>query len=156
MKVKELILTMGCHEKQFNALYRELASEFSISDCGLWVLYYVLITDEGISQQELQELMMFPKQTINSAVSALVKKGLIWLEVIPGTKNRKKILLTEKGKVFTDRTVSKILNAEISSVKKLGVEKMQQYLILQEEYLKILQEQFREEGLTADEQTKSS
>ena len=151
MKIKELIHTMGRHEKQFNAIYRELAAGFSISDCGLWVLYYILIKEEDISQQDLQDLMMFPKQTINSAVSSLVKKDLIRLEVIPGTKNRKRILLTEAGKAFTENTVSKVLSAEINSVKKFGIDKMQEYLALQEEYLEILREQFGKEGLTANE-----
>ena len=59
----------------------------------MWALYYLQNAEEQLSQQDLIELMLFPKQTINSAVSALVKKGYVTLEMIPNTKNRKRFLI---------------------------------------------------------------
>ena len=99
----------------------------------MWILYYVSIAEEDISQQELQELMMFPKQTINSAVSGLVKKGYVSLEMIPGTRNRKRILLTKEGEAFTENTVGKLVKAEINAMSEMGDEKMQQYIELHDE-----------------------
>ena len=64
----------------------------------MWILYFLASSDEDISQQELIEMMMFPKQTINSSVKTLSEKGLLTLEMIPGTRNKKRILLTEGGR----------------------------------------------------------
>lgn len=144
---REFIRSMSSQEKKFDALYRNLASSFGIPDCGMWILYYILITEEDISQQELQELMMFPKQTINSAVTGLVKRGYIELEMIPGTRNRKKIILTKSGKAFAEETVGKMIAAETRAISDMGEKKMKQYIRLHDEYFALLEEKFEKEGL---------
>ena len=144
---REYIRSMSSQEKKFDALYRNLASSFEIPDCAMWVLYYVLIAGKDVSQQELQELMMFPKQTINSAVTGLAKRGYIELEMITGTRNRKKIILTKSGKEFTEETVEKMIAAETKAISDMGEKKMKQYIRLHDEYFALLQEKFEKEGL---------
>ena len=150
-KTRQFIMDMSSQEKKYGALYREIASSFGIPDCGMWVLYYVLISENDISQQELQELMMFPKQTINSAVTGLVKRGYIELEMIPGTRNRKKIILTKFGRDFTEKTVVKMITAETKAISDMGENKMKQYIRFHDEYFALLKERFEQEGLIANE-----
>ena len=152
-KTKEYIVNMSRQEKQFGALYRSLSASFGISDCGMWILYYLLIADEDISQQELMKLMMFPKQTINSAVTVLVKKGFIELEMIPGTRNRKKIMLTSEGAAFAEDTVNRVLSAETRAIARMGDKQMKQYIALHDKYLEVLKNEFSEEGLVSDGST---
>lgn len=64
---EEYLTEIGTQEKQFDALYRGAASLFGLPDCSMWVLYYLVSAEGDISQQDLIEKMMFPKQTINSA-----------------------------------------------------------------------------------------
>lgn len=49
-----------------------------------------------------------PIQTVNSAVNKLVKNEFVVLEVIPDTKNRKKVVLTEKGRKRVESTFRRI------------------------------------------------
>ena len=108
---------------------------------------YNSIRFRKLISEELQELMMFPKQTINSAVTGLVKRGYIELEMIPGTRNRKKIILTKSGKAFAEGNVGKMIAAETRAISDMGEKKMKQYIRLHDEYFALLEEKFEKEGL---------
>ena len=89
----------------FSSLYRGVSTSCGLSDCQFWALYYLISTEDPITQQDLVNLMLFPKQTINSAVAGLVQNGYVILEMIPGTRNRKKLILTHKGRELAGKTV---------------------------------------------------
>lgn len=44
---------------------------------------------EEYSQQDICNAWSLSKQTVNSIVSNMVKKGYVYLEMVPGSKNRK-------------------------------------------------------------------
>ena len=138
---------LGRTEKQFDSLYREAAAEFGLSHCAMWVLYNIANSAEPLSQQDLVDIMMFPKQTINSAVMGLSESGLVTLEPIPNTKNRKRILLTDKGQELAKETVVKLTNAELRAVAAMGEEKMKQFVTLYCEFFDDLKSGFEQEGL---------
>ena len=144
---EEYITEIGMQEKQFDALYRGASSSFGLPDCSMWVLYYLASTADDISQQDLIEKMMFPKQTINSAVTTLAGKGLVELAMIPGTRNRKKITLTDEGRKLAESTVLKMRQAECRAVESMGKDKMAQYIELYHEFFDSLQHEFQKEGL---------
>lgn len=134
-------------EKQFSSLYREVSGAFGMPECAFWVLYFVVSADKPLSQQELVGKMMFPKQTVNSAVSALVKNGYAKLDMLSGTRKRKEIILTDSGKTLAEQTVKALLRAELNAVRRFNSEKMECYLGLQGELLKFLREEFTRTGL---------
>lgn len=144
---EEYLKEIATQEKQFDALYRGAASLFGLPDCSMWVLYYLVSAEGDISQQDLIEKMMFPKQTINSAVTTLAGKGLVELAMIPGTRNRKKITLTAEGKKLAENTVMKMRCAECRAVESMGKEKMSQYIGLYHDFFTRLQSEFEKEGL---------
>ena len=147
MKTEEYLLNIGRQEKQFDALYRNAGALFGLPDCAMWVLYYLSSSDQELSQQDLIEKMMFPKQTINSAVAGLSKKGLVELTMISGTRNRKKITLTEVGKVLTENTVDRMFQAECRAVEQMGTERMTTYMKLYRDFFTCLQQEFQKGGL---------
>ena len=149
-KEKAFLMNISTQEKQFDALYRGVASRFMMSDCAMWVLYFLISSDDLLTQQDLIEKMMFPKQTINSAVMNLVKKGLVELQMIPGTRNRKNIILTATGNQIAHNTVEKMRKAEERAAASLGEDKMERYAELYQEFFTALQREFQKEGL-ADE-----
>ena len=149
-KEKAFLMNISTQEKQFDALYRGVASRFMMSDCAMWVLYFLISSDDLLTQQDLIEKMMFPKQTINSAVMNLVKKGLVELQMIPGTRNRKNIILTATGNQIAHNTVEKMRKAEERATASLGEDKMERYAELYQEFFTALQREFQKEGL-ADE-----
>ena len=144
---EEFLTEIGKQEKQFDALYRDVSSSFGLPDCSMWVLYYLASTADDISQQDLIEKMMFPKQTINSAVTALAGKGFVELSMIPGTRNRKKITLTDEGKKLSESTVLKMRQAECRAVERMGKDKMAQFTSLYHDFFNRLQIEFEKEGL---------
>ena len=134
-KAKYYLLEINAQEKRFGALYRQAAVTFGLPECAMWVLYFLISADEPLTQQELTERMMFPKQTINSAVSSLSQKGYLELRTIPEMRLRKQIVLTNDGKELARSTVRKMRMAEEQAVKTMGQEKMEQYIALHDEFL---------------------
>ena len=150
-RTRACLAEMGRQDKLFAALYRQAASAFGVSECAMWVLYFIHTADGPITQSELIELMMFPKQTINSAVSALTRKRYVVLEPIPATRNRKNVLLTPAGAAVARSTVERLITAEEHAVAAVGVEKTQHYIGLRDEFLKALQTEFTREGVLDDD-----
>ena len=134
-------------EKRFGAVYRQAAAAFDLSECAMWVLYFLTAADEPLTQQDMIEQMQFPKQTVNSAVSGLVRKGYIQLQAIPGTRNRKNLVLTGPGAAIAENTVKKLRAAEERAANQLGMERMAQYVALHEAFLGVLREEFMKEGI---------
>ena len=64
----EYLRQMAIHEKRFDAMYQEAGAGFSLPDCSMRVLYFLIFSVEPITQQDLIEEMMFPEQTISSSV----------------------------------------------------------------------------------------
>ena len=146
-KTKEYLSEMNAQEKRFGALYRQAALTFGLSECAMWVLYFLIVADKQLTQQELGEKMMFPKQTINSAVAGLVQKGLLKLLPAPNSRSRKQLLLTPDGEELARNTVKKMRTAEERAVKALGQEKIEQFIALHDEFLTHLYSEFELKGI---------
>ena len=147
MDNKEYLLQIAAQEKQYAGLYRTIGSKLDLPDCTMWALYYLVSSDEPLTQQDLIEKMMFPKQTINSAIMNLVKNGYVELQVVPGTRNRKTILMTEAGRKLAEDTVKRMYEAELRAVGNMGEEKMERFSKLYSEFFDALHSEFRKEGL---------
>ena len=145
---KDYLTQIARQEKQFDALYRRVGVRFGLPDCTMWVLYFLISAEGNITQQELIGKMMFPKQTINSAVMNLDKKGFVTLRIVPGTRNRKTITLTKSGRELAKNTVERMLKAELYAVNAMGAERISQYIELYHVFYNYLQEEFRKEGLS--------
>lgn len=146
-ETKEILRSMGRQEKQFEGLYRSLASVFQFPDCSMWIMYYLAMEKTPLTQHELIDRMMYSKQTIHSAVSWLVKKGWVRLETNPSSRSSKFVILTDEGKQVAEETVCRILSAEAKAVDTVGKEKMEQFIDLQEELGNQFLSAFQAEGL---------
>lgn len=93
--------------KESDHIYSSLASKLGLSDTAFWVLYAISHAEEPMTQYDLCSDFFFPVQTIHSAVNGLRREGLIKLQGIPGTRNRKAILLTERGEEYVATTINK-------------------------------------------------
>ncbi len=143
-KAKDYLLEINAQEKRFGALYRQAAVRFGLSECAMWVLYFLISTNKPLTQQELTEQMMFPKQTINSAVSNLAKKGYLELQIIPEMRSRKQIFLSSEGKKLAEQTVKKMCIAEERAVKAMGAKRMELYIALHDVFLNHLYSEFEQ------------
>lgn len=143
MDITNFIKQIEQQHKEQDALYHEVALKYSLSDTVMWVLYILCRSEEPLTQQGLCQQGYLPKQTINSAVNSLVKKGMVQLEVIPGTRNQKKIVLTDEGKAFSEKTIHNLISAEKQAYKNLSDEEREIYLKLTSKITASLREEFK-------------
>ena len=134
-KSKDYLSEMNALEKRFGALYRQASLQFGLSECAMWVLYFLISSDEPLTQYELGNQLMFPKQTINSAVISLAQKGYLELRTVPEKRSTKQIVLLPEGEQLALNTVKKMRTAEERAVKALGQEKIEQFIALHDEFL---------------------
>ncbi len=143
LDIKEQLYSLNKMSKKSVALYHKIALSIGVSDSALGILYALLVAETPCSQYDLCSDWSIPKQTINSAVSVLQKKGLISLSPVAGTKNKKDITLTDAGKKFAENNVGKLREAELLAFAELTPEERKIYLRLNQKYNQSLTENLK-------------
>jgi len=138
---------MGREDSRYDALYRRVYTAFGLAPCATWVLYFLLASENGLTQHEIAGMMMFPKQTVNSAVARLANVGMVEFTAMDESRKKKCIRLTAAGRDHADQTVNRLLQAEIRATRKLGEEKMNALSDLRAEYLELLKAEFERDFL---------
>ncbi|MDO4851079.1 MAG: MarR family transcriptional regulator [Actinomycetota bacterium] len=146
-RTRSILDEMARCDHAFNSLYRDAARAFGLSEAAMWVLYSVDASDGPVSQRELAGTMGISKQTVNSAVASLETKGLVELHPVPGTRNRKDIVLTGSGAVLASRTVRHLREAEMRAVEMLGEDKARLFVDLHVEFVSALRQELLKEGI---------
>ena len=129
-KLEQQLQVLNRLYKESDHIYSRLAAKLGMTDTTFWVLYAVAHSEEPMTQNDLCNDFFFPVQTINSAINNLKKNGLLELQVIPGTRNRKAIILTEKGKIFVTNTINKADEIEKNAFLLFNEEERELYLSL--------------------------
>ncbi|MCI5796826.1 MAG: MarR family transcriptional regulator [Ruminococcus sp.] len=127
-KLKEQLKLLCRLDKEVDDIYSNIAAHFGMPDTEFWILYAVSHSQGEVTQKDLQKEFLFPVQTINSAIGKLIKKDLVELRVIPKTKNRKEILLTEKGAKFVKNTIDKVDEIECNALSLFDENERKQFL----------------------------
>ena len=141
--IKRQVDVLNQRIKQFNSLYRIAAREAGICD-GEVCIWSILLSTEEYSQQDLCNLLSRPKQTVNSLISSLIKRGYVFLEHVPGTRNRKVIRLTEEGQNYGRSRVMWIFEAEQRVMEETDPEEIQALISMLEKYIRHLKREFTE------------
>ena len=81
-QVYDLLEITNRQFNECNALYHAAAQRCGLSDAAFWTLYALVTSCEPLTQNRIAADWALPKQTLNSAVAAMVKKGLV--ELFPG------------------------------------------------------------------------
>lgn len=109
-----------------NALYHAAAQRCGLSDAAFWTLYALVTSCEPLTQNRIAADWGIPKQTLNSAVAAMVKKGL--LALCPGKG-------AHSGKIVT-------LTAEEKAIRAFGLASAEEMHRLAQRHLECLQREF--------------
>lgn len=128
MNIANFIQQIELQRKEQDALYHSVAVKFGLSDTAMWVLYLVSETDDDLTQQDLCKQSFYAKQTINTAINSLVKNGFVELIPIPGTRNHKKVHLTDAGRALVESKINRLKIAEQNAYGKLTEAELQSYL----------------------------
>lgn len=144
-RIKKQQGILNQQEKELTAIYRSAAIKYGISDSELWVWYALLVLGGEYSQQNICDIWSLPKQTVNSVIANLTKKGYVYLEAVPGTRNRKIIRLTEEGKAFGENRVLHIYEAETRAIEKMPEQELMTFIALMGKYITLLREEINKE-----------
>lgn len=143
-KTKQHLEVMNQQIKELAGIYHQAAVRLGISDNEFWVWYTLIVMGEEYSQQEICEIWSLPKQTVNSVVANMVKKEFIKLEVVPGTRNRKLLRLTDIGKSYGEAIVRPVFEAEYRTIARLSEQERQVCVSLMGKYIRYLKEELHE------------
>lgn len=149
-KLRGHLLVLNNIEKKLNSLYHEKAAELGISDTALWILHTLCDTEEIYTQYDFCEAWMYPRQTVNTAISYLVKTGYITLTVLPGTRNRKAISLTDGGKQFCREKIRPLHEAERRAYGGMTEEELATFAKLRQKQLSLIEKEFHRNHENAD------
>lgn len=142
--IKDQIDTINQRLKELNSLYHTAAIKSDITDGEISIWSVLLESDRKYSQQDISDLLFLPKQTVNSIISNLVKKGFVYLEHVSGTRNRKVICLTETGRDYGESKVRWIFQAEERALEQTDPEQVQVCIEMIEKYISHLKREFDE------------
>ena len=108
--------------KEIAGLYKNCSGNLGVSENELWIWYTLIAMQEEYSQQDICNAWSLSKQTVNSIVLNMIKKGYVYLEMVPGSKNRKIICLTEEGRKFGEKVVHRLVIAEQKAFERIPLE----------------------------------
>ena len=122
--------------------YNELASKVGLSYNQMLILYY-LQSHNNVTQKNIVNDMLIPKQTINTILNNWINAGYISFEN-KLTKKNKIILLTELGKKELEPKITFVMDKEAIILERLG--DVTKSLVLSNlNYLKIMKEVIKNE-----------
>lgn len=130
---REKIKKINCLSNDLDRVYHKAALKFNVSDSVLCVLYMIHEKGDGCFLYDICSESGIAKQTINSAVRKLERENFIFLE--SGTKKKKRVFLTEKGKSILTKTAVPLFKAECNALKEWSEEKLNLYIQLTEEFI---------------------
>ena len=143
-ELKKQIDVINQRLKELDSLYHIVAVKSGISDGEISVWSMLLTTDKEYSQQDLCELLFLSKQTINSIISGLIKKGYIFLEHVSGTRNRKVIRLSDEGRSYGEKNIMWIFEAEQHAMEDTDPHEIGALISMLEKYINNLKKEFTE------------
>ena len=121
--------------KEINSLYHVAAVKSGIPDGEVAIWSLLLGTEREYSQQDLSDTLFLSKQTVNTIVSKLVRKGFVTLEHCPGSRNRKVVRLTDAGLAFGLKHVMWIFAAEQRAMEDADLQELQAYLSMLDKFI---------------------
>lgn len=131
--------------KELVGVYRAALGSRNVSENEFWVWYSLIMTEEKLSQQDICAMWSLSKQTVNTIITQMGKKGLVSLEVVPGSKNRKIISLTEAGERYGKELVVPVSVAEQRAFERLPGEDRTVVTAALGKYIDLLREELERE-----------
>lgn len=110
---------------EIGSVYDKLAKSHGITATTLFVLQIIYENQEKCTQRLICEKLFYPKQTVNTILDSLYKKGYIIKQISDFDKRNKYILLTESGKSYTNPVFSDIRHIEEVSFANMEPEQRQ-------------------------------
>ena len=124
---------------KMESLYHLSSLKLGITDSVSIVLYSIYDAGGECLLRDIYKSSGISKQTVNSAVRGLEADGVLYLEQHNG--RAKKVVLTDKGRDYVQRTVARLYQAEINVFDSWTQEEISTYIQLMEKYADCFRQQ---------------
>lgn len=124
---------------EMESYYHQASLKLGVSDSISIILYTIYDSETDCLLSDIYKKTGISKQTINSAIRILENSDILHLE--PYIGRAKKIILTEKGKEYIQKTAAKIYQAEIQAFDTWSDEEIRTYIRLMEKYAECFRHQ---------------
>lgn len=121
--------------KETDEIYHALAKHFGLSDCAFWILYFVRERGEAYTQTELCDMLFLSKQTVNSALKSLERKGYLQQETSADDRRNKRLSLTPAGAGFATETIDRVFALEEKAFARFTERERETYLSLARQHV---------------------
>lgn len=143
---KELNLQFNQIYRHQCSLYHTYAAAHHLSDTAFSILYCLREgeADESappFTQYGLAQMCSLPRQTVNSAITGLVKNDYVSLAQLPGSGNTKAVCLTDKGTQLCRRIIDPLIQAEQRSLAQMKQADVELCLNLSVRLLKLFEDE---------------
>lgn len=123
-------------------LYEKWAKQHGINSYVMQVMYIIYAT--GINKQkDIVGKYGMPKQTVNTVITDLQKKGYIRLTPDENDKRSKIIILTDEGRRYAENIVNPLLNCEKEVLAQMGEERVEMLISTMNQYAELLEQKMR-------------
>ncbi len=140
-KVGEVMKRFNYLSNEIENAYHEAALKCGLSDSAMIILYTICNNGEECLLSDVTQLSGISKQTINSSIRRLEEDDVVYLETLG--RRKKKICLTDKGRVLVNDTVFKIIRIENEIFDSWTTEEQKLYIELTQRYLSDFKERIK-------------
>lgn len=127
---------------EINNVFHEMSQQMGLSDSISCILYTICNFGDCCLLADIISMTGIPKQTVNSALRKLESDGFLRVET--AQKRRKKVVLTEDGKLLAQKTAGQMIRMENEIFASWTEEERQMHLALTQRYLDQLKEKAKE------------
>ena len=121
-------------------LYEAWARQRGISFYELLVILSITEADGKVLQKDICQRVTIPKQTVNTVIKTLIRKGWLELEVSEQDRRSRNLCLTAEGRENTAQIVQELQNHEAQVWLQLGLDRAEHLI----EYTALYNRYFRE------------
>lgn len=120
MNTRQQMEAINTYMCQSTALYGEWAKQRGMS-YNMFMVLYALDMANPCTQKQISENWMIPKQTVNTIVKDLERRGLLRFEMGQDQKE-KQVCFTEEGQAFAKELLEEMYQMEDRVMERMGPE----------------------------------
>ena len=128
--------------RETDRIYHEISTKAGLSDIAFMILYAITEMGDGCQQKDIADIYLFSRQTINSSILGLQRKGILQLN--KGSGRDLHISLTEKGQQFVEEKIYPVMELENSVFDELTEQESEVYLHLMQKTTRLLRDKVKE------------
>lgn len=121
--------------QSIDSVYEYYAKQLGLNSTTLYLLH-IIHTSESCTQKQICDIMMLPKQTVNTIVRDYQNKGLLETTESPEDRRQKYIRLTQQGKDYCNQVLPPVAEAEAYAMAQFTEDERKMMFILMEKYSK--------------------